>query len=195
MEQIRFSHDRNVDTILSVSKKHWSTYIIPFFGLLLGLLFLFGKTYFIGIGLLFFGILKILSNRSTSWLLTNEDLIIKSGFLPWKKTYFEIPKEDIFEAFYSHGLFANIFGYGRLTIRRTDGTTSAFSTGGMTNPKEIIGSINSLVREIKKNRKMNFLNVNNNHSIADEINKLVELRNQGLLNDEEFNIQKQRLIN
>lgn len=145
--------------------------------------------------LLIVGITKTLSNRSTSWTLTDEDLIIKSGFLPWNKIYLEIPKEDLYEALYSRGFFATIFGFGTLTIRRTEGTTSSFTTSGMTNPQEITGSINSLVREIKKKSRMNFINITNNQSVADEINKLLELKNQGLINEEEFAIQKQRLIN
>jgi hypothetical protein len=195
MEQIRQSHDRTVDTILATSKKHWATYIVPLFALILGLLFLIFKSYLFGIVLATFGIIKILSNKSTSWTLTNEDLVIKSGFMPWRKTSFEIPKEDIYEAFYSKSMFGSIFGFGNLAIRRTEGTTSSFSCSGMTEAKEIMGSINSLVREIKKNPKTNTINFTNNISLADEIQKLVELKNQGILNEDEFNMQKQRLIN
>lgn len=194
MDQVRFSHDRTTGTILAISKKHWSTYIWPAFVVLLGLTFLLSKNYIFGSIILIIGVTKILSNKSTSWTLTDEDLIIRSGFLPWRKIYFEIPKEDIYEAFYSYGFFANIFGFGNLTIRRTEGTTSSFSCSGMTNPKEIVGSINSLVREIKKNPKANFLNINSNYSVADELQKLVELKNQGLLNEDEFNAQKRKLI-
>ena len=80
---------------MAISKKHWSTYIWPTFAVLLGLLFLIVKSYIFGFILIIVGITKVLSNKSTFWTLTEEDLIIKSGFLPWKKTYFEIPKEDI----------------------------------------------------------------------------------------------------
>lgn len=195
MEQIGHSHDRNIDTILAISKKHWSTYIIPILAVLWGLSFLSSFFFPIGIILMFFGIFRILSNKSTFWTLTNEDLVIKSGFLSWKKTHFEIPKEDIFEAFYHKSMFGSLFGFGNLTVRRTEGTTSTFSTSGMTEPHVITGSINSLVRKIKKNPKTNIMNFTNNISLADEIQKLAELKNQGILDDTEFNIQKQRLIN
>lgn len=88
-----------------------------------------------------------------------------------------------------------MFGFGNLTIRRTEGTTSTFSCYGMTDPKEIMGSVNSLVRKLKKNQKTNTVNFTNNISLADEIQKLVDLKNQGILNDDEFNAQKQMLIN
>ncbi|MBS1572680.1 MAG: PH domain-containing protein, partial [Bacteroidetes bacterium] len=153
------------------------------------------KSYFLGPVLLIFGIIRIFSNKSTSWTLTNEDLVIKSGFIPWRKTYFEIPKEDIFEAFYNKSMFGSMFGFGNISIRRTEGTTSIFSCTGMTEPQEITGSINSLVREIKKSPKTQTMHFTNNISLADEIQKLVELKNQGVLNDDEFNSQKQRLIN
>ncbi len=195
MEQIRHSHDRTVDTILAISKKHWATYILPTVAVLFGLFFLLGKYNIIGIGLIFFGVTKILTNKSTSWTLTNEDLVIKSGFTPWRKLYFEIPKEDIYEALYHRTIFGSIFGFGDLSVRRTDGSTSTFSCSGMTDPKEITGSVNALVRETKKSSKNNTVNFTNNISLADEIQKLAELKNQGILNDEEFNVQKQRLIN
>lgn len=195
MEQIRYSHDQISKTIIAISKKHWSTYIWPVVASVLGLILLIGKSYLLGIIFLPAGVMKILSNKSTSWILTDQELIIRSGFLPWRKTYLEIPKEDIYEAFYSNGFLANIFGYGSLTIRRTDGTTSAITNDGMTNPKEIIGAINSLVREIKKNLSGNQLNHNNLAIIADEIEKLIELKNQGLIDNEEFLFYKQKLIN
>ena len=188
MEEIRHSHGRFVDTILAVSQKHWATYIIPVLFIVLGLFFLIAKNYFLGSVLSVYGIAKILSNRSTSWMLTNEDLVIKSGFLPWRKIYFEIPKEDIYEAFYHKSLFGTVFGFGTLTVRRTDGTTSAFSTTGMTDPQEITGAINSLVRELKKAPLNPTFNFTGNISMADEIQKLVELKNQGILSDEEFDI-------
>ena len=194
MEQIGHSQGRKTETILAVSTKHWAIYILPGIATLLGLFLLIVKSYFFAGALLLYGITKILSNRSTVWVLTNEDLVIRSGFLPWRKTYFEIPKEDIYEAYYSKTMFGSFLGYATITVRRTEGSTSSFFATGMTDPGEIIGSINALVRDLKKRPQQNFVNVNAHPSLADELQKLVELKNQGLLTEEEFNAQKQKLI-
>lgn len=194
MEQIGQPHDRRTEMIMAISKKHWATYIFPAIAVFIGIICLFTGHYLIMLLFFIAGITKLLSNKSTAWTLTNEDLIIKSGFLPWRKVYYVIPKEDIFEAYYRKSAIGTIFGYGTLNIRRTEGTTTSFHEKGMTNPDEITGSINSLIRELKKNPKVNFVNLNTNHSIADEIQKLVELKNQGLLSEEEFSAHKQKLI-
>ena len=104
------------------------------------------------------------------------------------------PKEDIYEAYYSKTMFGSFLGYATITVRRTEGSTSSFFATGMTNSGEITGSINALVRDLKKSPKQNFVNVNAHPSLADELQKLVELKNQGLLTEEEFNAQKQKLI-
>ncbi|MCB9201977.1 MAG: SHOCT domain-containing protein [Flavobacteriales bacterium] len=195
MEQIRHSHDRQVNTVLVISKKHWVTYVIPVILLIIGALSILSKNFIGGIIFLTLGIITVLANKSVSMVLTNEDLVFKSGFLPWNKTYYEIPLEDIYESYFEKGIFATIFGFASITIRRTEGTTSSFSSSGMTEAKELTGSINSLIRKIKKNTKQSFVNVNANISIADEIHKLVELKEKGILSAEEFDLHKQRLLN
>lgn len=184
--------------IICQSKKHLFSYVFPAILVFIG--FLFGTTFFyessfiglIGIIMIFFGLHKILQNRTTMWILYEDELVIKSGFLSWKKTFFAIPIDNIFEAFYQNDFFAHLFKYGHLNIRRTEGSTSSFRTAIMTNNKEITGTINTMVRNLKTNSlQKKSLNLN----LSDELLKLVNLKNQGILSEEEFQKGKDKIMN
>lgn len=189
---------RTIDNtpVVCESTKHWTVYVGPVFVILLALFFSLGmeKYLIVWIAIILLSILRILSSKSSKWILTKNELIIKSGFLPWRKSYFDIPIDTIFEAYYEHNLFANIFGYGHLNIRRTEGSTSSFRTTKMTKHKEITTNINSMVQELKKQEKlMNMPQPTVN--TVDELYKLSQLKQQGILTDEEFEHMKQKLIN
>lgn len=193
MEKVHLSKDEN--KILCVSKKHWTSNILPIAFLVVGCVLLIYKIAFWGYIVIFASITKILSNRATTWTLSEEKLIIRSGFLSWKKTYFEIPREEFYEAFYSKSFWGMFLGYAQITIRRNEGITSSFSSKRMTNFKDITTSINTIASNIKKQKAQpqSFI-INQNISVADEIQKLVHLKAQGILSEEEFNIQKERLL-
>ncbi|MBS9768573.1 MAG: hypothetical protein KGV44_13685 [Flavobacteriaceae bacterium] len=188
--------------IICTSKKHWSSYIFPILFILIGL-FIFILGYFgitKNIYLIIIGLLlsirylnKILAYKSTMWILTKEDLTIKSGFLPWAKTHLEIPIEDIYDSYYQFGFFAKILGYGHLNIRRTEGSTSSFVTTQMTNCDLMTATINSEVLNLKKNA--NKMNYSTNISVADELIKLNDLLEKGVINKEEFDFQKNKILN
>lgn len=176
--------------VICVSSKHAIHHV------LLGLIILFSVIFsFLGIIIFILGIFWFLNIRSVKWILTENELIVKKGFLPWQKTYFEIPIEDIFEAYYTHGFFATIFGFGHLYVRRTDGTTSVFDEKMMKGHKEIVGHINSLIRDLKKKKSQaNVYNIGPNFLVSEELYKLSSMFEKGLLTEEEFQQQKGRLL-
>lgn len=185
-------------TVICQSKKHWIVYVFPYFMIVLGLFFMLTtlKYYVIaGIAFIVISVMKILKYKSTQWTLTDTDLIIKSGFLPWRKTYLNIPVDTIFEAYYKHDLLSNIFGYGHLYIRRTEGMTSGFDESAMIKHGEITGKINTMIRELKKPQTQQITPQTQKSSNIDELVKLTELHRQGAITDEEFERLKQRLIN
>lgn len=211
MEQANFSNSKNTETILAVSNKHWLASVLPAILTFLSIIWILSfdlLNAIMGIALLFYSGTWFLSNRNTSWVLTNDLLIIKSGFLPWKKIYYEIPKEDIYEAYFSQGVAGSLIGYATLVVRRNDGLSSFFTFTKMTNKEEIVGNINTLVGKLKKQQEHIVANTgevvkelkkqNNqsfqNYSVADELYKLSTLREKGLITEEEFNSQKKKLI-
>lgn len=205
MEETKKASGEISDEIICISNKHWSAYVFPIFFLTIGGLFLFMGLFspltkingwtISGLILSLFSLNKILANKSTKWILTKEDLIIKSGFLPWKKSYFEIPIENIYEAYYQFGFWAKIMGYGHLNIRRTEGSTSQFITTKMTNFKEITATVNSEVRKLKKlANQVQKISGGNNFSISDELLKLNDLFEKSIISEDEFIEQKNKLL-
>lgn len=207
MEQANFSNQRNAEIILAVSYKHWRANISPILLMIVGGILLFSSKMWgitIGVSLLYFAGTRFLSNKQTSWVLTNDLLIIKSGFLPWKRIYYEVPKEDIYEAYFSQGILDSFFGSATLVIRRTDGLASTIAFKKMTNKEDIIGNINASIREHKKYpqhiasntsdivQELRFQNAKS--SVADELYKLSILKEKGLISTEEFEAHKRKLI-
>lgn len=185
-------------TILCQSKKHWIVYIFPSFMILLGLIFMLLPLKFyliLGIAFVVISIIKILDYKSTQWTLTESELIIKSGFLPWRRDYLEIPIDTIFEAYYRHNLLSNIFGYGHICVRRTEGVTSGFDESAMINHGEITGKINAMIRDLKEPQTQQITPQTQKSSNIDELVKLTELHRQGALTDDEFERMKQKIIN
>lgn len=191
--------------VICLSKKHWSVYIFPSFLLFIG--FLYFLSSFAGIRqdvfrLIFSVVIcllslnRILDSKKTEWILTKDVLIIKSGFLPWRRSYFEIPIEDVYEAYYEFGFWAKIFGYGHLIVRRTEGDTSVFRTAKMTNCDNMTQRINAEVRDLKR-QQMNRggeSNVNKSHFVADELSKLNDLLLKGVISKDEFLDQKKKIL-
>ena len=206
MEETKKTSGKISDEVICVSNKHWSAYILPVFLLLIvGLFLLMGLFLHItkingetisGIVFSLLSLKKIMENKSTKWILTKEGLIMKSGFLPWTKSNFEVPIENIYEAYYRFGFWAKILGFGHLTIRRTEGTTSQFIATKMTNFKQITAKINSEVRNLKKLAKqVQKISDGSSLSISDELLKLNELLEKSIISEDEFKAQKNRLLN
>ena len=199
MEQTMTPKQKEINTskVICESKKHFFANFFPIFliivGAFFGIAFFYEASFMglVGIIMIAFGIHKILLNKTTRWILYEDELIITSGFLPWQRIFFTIPIDNIFEAFYQHDFFAHLFKYGHLNIRRTEGSTSSFRTTAMIKNKEMTGTINSMVRNLKTNPvQKNPLNQN----LSDELLKLANLKNQGILTEEEFQLQKQKML-
>lgn len=209
MEQVNFLHNKNTEIILAYSKKHWFASILPAFLVFLGIAWILSFKIFniiLGLLLLFYAGTRLLANRQTSWMLTNDLLIIKSGFLPWRRVYYEIPKEDIYEAYFTQGIAGSMLKFATIVVRRNDGSASYFSESKMADFEEMIGRINDVVVKLKKSNQHIVANTGeivselkrqnaNAQLIADELYKLSALKEKGLITDEEFNAQKRKLIN
>lgn len=66
----------------------------------------------------------IIFNKTFTWTFDDSKLIIKSGFLPWKKSYYTVPIEDVYEACLTQSTLSNILGRADIVIRKTDGVSS-----------------------------------------------------------------------
>lgn len=181
-----------------IIKKNWSAYLIPGILILLGLTFLKQNTFFmiIGILLIVYNAIRVISLMKVKWTLSEGNVFIEGGFLPWAKTEFQVPVFDIYECIYNTNLFSHIVKSGNLNLRRTEGVTSQLTVTSMTNAKEFSAQVNSMVHTYKG--KKNNVYVNNSTpstSASEEIVKINDLKNKGLISESEYQIMKSKIIN
>lgn len=181
--------------ILIVARKHWYAYLPPAILFFICLIVWLTIKFIALLGIIWC-IHLVLKYQSTSWSLTDHELIIQKGYLPWTKSYYSIPIEDIYEAYYRHGLEAKLFKFGHLSIRRTDGTTTEFTERTMSHADELTGTVNAMVRQLKQQRYQpaQSINVQTNINITHSLIELAKLKERGILTDSEFEQAKRRTI-
>ncbi len=189
-----------------VSKKHkindliWNFGIVYSFVSFLG--FFLSKhsiSFGFGIPIAIYCLYRIKKNNSVQWILEDEVLTYKSGLFSWNKTNFQIDIDTIYEAYYKFGFFSNLFGYADLFIKRTDGISTTYTEKRMTNAADLISKVNNLISENRKKTKLpnqSNTQINNFYSqnSTDELYRLSELLNKGLINQNEFDEQKTKIL-
>lgn len=194
------------NNILIISKKHWWSYIPPPFTILfvvllfLGFYFSYTKELTIALSpIAVFFIIKyiyvILVNLTTTWTLTTKYLIIKSGFLPWKKYEAHVPIFNIYEARYSKSFLGTFLGFANLIIHDTKGNTSRYFEKTMNRPRKITSAINGLIAEIQTNNETEISKNTDTISITSELRNLAALKDEGIISENEYSLLKSKIIN
>ena len=141
-----------------------------------------------------FGIRKVVLNKKVSWVLRDNCLTIKGGFLPWKQSHYDIDISQIFEASYFKSPLGSMIGYGKLCLQRTDG--SVFYESTMTNHKLLMSEVNNRIHEYRNPKSTTSVNRSEQpKSVVYELKELAELNKSGVLSNSEFEKLKQKLIN
>jgi hypothetical protein len=179
-----------------ISKKHWTAYVVPVAILCIGLFLITMGSYmlYIGLALIFIALRKVVILSRVRWVLSDNDLLICRGILPWQRTQMQIPIFNIYESYVSFGMFGHFLDYGSISIRRTEGVTSQISETSLAGAKRLSGRINSLVQEYVQQKSGGNHQLNKG-SFARELQHLVELRDNGELTAAEYERLKQKLIN
>lgn len=186
-------------------KKHWTVYIVPSIFLLAALFFVylsFGiKTKWISVGMLVFAsftavskIMKILNLASVSWTFNGRELQVRRGVLSWKKTLIQIPIFDIYDSSISNGFLGHYLNFGHISIRRTEGMTSQLSERHMAGALNFSGHVNHCVQEYKKGQNLVNSVKGESKDVVMMIQRLVDLKNTGVLSEEEFERLKKKVI-
>ncbi|MEW5979247.1 MAG: PH domain-containing protein [Acidobacteriota bacterium] len=152
-----------------------------------------GLVFLIVVVLLIRALAKWLYLRSFSWTVMDEQVVIKRGWLPWRKLHFEIPIDTVFEAYYTFGLFGRLFNFGHCTLRRTEGVTSEFSETYMARAEELVRLINRKVREFKKQQKQ--APSVSTRSEVEELKELALLKADGSISAQEYETLKRKIVN
>ena len=128
---------------------------------------------------------------STSLVLTNDRLIHRSGILA--KSGREIPLNHINDISYRQRIFERIIGAGDVVIESAgEGGQEVFTD--LPKPGRIQ---NEIYRQIEgeKNRMADRMAGRRELSLAEQLEKLDELRQRGVLTQVEFDAQKAQLLN
>ncbi len=197
------------EKVLLVTYTSWISMIGP---AIIALVAIVGS-YFIGfterygwavalLGILIF-IIKYLQWRSNIWVVTNYRVIDEMGLLSHYAK--ESPLDKINNVSYDQTMWGRIFNYGHVEIQ-TAAEVGATDYYNVFHPKRLKDSITLAQSEYKNiqlsNQAIQMASamgiqnkaVTGSYTIATELEKLFDLRQRGILSEEEYNKAKSRLI-
>ena len=163
-------------------------------------LFVFGQddrksylTYPIGVialATLVWVIVRYLKWRTTYFVITSDRLIYRHGVIG--KAGIEIPLERVNNVNFKQGIFERIIGAGDLLIE-SGGEDGQQRFTDVSHPDKVQNLIHM---QMEDNQKRSFsVNVAGGNDVATQLEKLEGLRDRGSISAEEFEAQKQRLLN
>jgi uncharacterized membrane protein YdbT with pleckstrin-like domain len=130
--------------------------------------------------------------QTTNFVLTNERVIIRRGILA--KQGREIPLEHINDISYNQSLFERIIGAGNVVIESA-GERGQEVFPDLPNPATIQNDIYQQIEGVKTRRAdPASLSVTTQMSIPEQIEKLDELRQRGVITQAEFDTKKTQLL-
>lgn len=161
-------------------------------------------------------LVRLLGWRTTHFVVTTDRCIYRSGVL--KKTGIEIPLERINTVLFSQTLFERILNAGDLSIESA-GESSRQNFSDIRNPIQVQNTIYQQIEE-NENRKYDRISAEAREaaaasadaalgtssgssagpqptqvmSVAEQLHKLADLRDRGVLTDEQFEAQKRALL-
>jgi uncharacterized membrane protein YdbT with pleckstrin-like domain len=193
------------EKIIMETKPHWLTLVGPFFLMLIcSIMGIIIGSYGLLIVLVFVGyfVYKIVQRNNNLWIVTNLRVIDEYGV--FSNNTKESPLDKINNVSYLQSFFGKIFGYGNVQIQTAAeiGSTTYFS---VENPRELKDTITHMQEEYKlyqiKIQASEFANVmatgqqNTKTAVAAELEKLYELKQKGILTEEEYNNRKTKILN
>ena len=163
-------------------------------------LFVFGQenpkeflTYPIGVialGALVWLFVRYLKWRTTYFVITSDRLIYRHGVIA--KAGIEIPLERVNNVNFKQSIFERLIGAGDLLIE-SGGEDGQQRFSDIAKPAKVQNLIH-LQMEDNQNRSFS-VNVAGGNDVATQLEKLEGLRDRGSITAEEFEAQKQRLLN
>jgi len=196
------------EEILLVTYSSWIALIVPALVAIIGIV----ASYYIGfsthygwiaavVGLLFF-VIKYFSWRAYIWVVTNFRVIDEAGLL----NHFakESPLEKINNVSYDQNIWGRIFNYGHVKIQTAAevGATDYFNVHRPKKLKDTITQAQSDLENIKLSNQAtqmaSVLGLNKQgvaQSISAELEQLYNLRQKGVLTEDEYIRAKNKLLN
>jgi uncharacterized membrane protein YdbT with pleckstrin-like domain len=131
---------------------------------------------------------EIVSWATSHFVVTTDRLIDRSGL--FAKRSMEIPLEKISDVRFSQGVLERVIGAGDLTIE-SPGEFGQETFSNVRRPEEV----QKLIYQMgEANQRRMVTPGTAPSSVADELERLARLRDQGVITDEELQAQKARLL-
>jgi uncharacterized membrane protein YdbT with pleckstrin-like domain len=199
---------KNEETILLITRQHWIRLAIPFFIWLLAtvLLIVFASTtgFIIALVAALYPMIEYLNWKNNLWCITNMRVVDESGF--FNRYSKESPLDKINNVEYDQNIWGRIFGFGNVDIQ-TAAELGETTYELIQHPKLLKDTITHAQEEYKKAQITNQAKQlaeaiakstaaarPSQEMIADELQKLFNLYQQGAITQEEYQIQKSKLI-
>ena len=186
-------------------KPHWFTLIIPFLIMLVGSITGFAiGSYGLVLPLLSvcYVIYKIIERNNNIWVVTTLRVIDENGV--FSNNSKESPLDKINNVTYNQSFWGKIFSFGNVQIQTAAeiGSTTYFA---VERPKELKDTITRMQEEYKlyqiKKQATELAGAiltgqqNIQPGVAFELEKLYELKQKGILTEEEYNNRKAKILN
>ena len=196
------------EQILLITRHHWIKLILPIFVWLIAavlLIWLAGNLGFIGtLVLALYPMYEYINWKNNLWCITTLRVVDESGF--FSRYSKESPLDKINNVEYDQNIWGRIFGFGNVDIQ-TAAELGETTYELIQHPKLLKDTITQAQEEYKKTQISNQAKQlaeaiakstaavqPAQQMIADELQKLFSLYQQGAITQEEYGIQKNRLM-
>ena len=194
------------EKVILVTKPHLFTLIIPFLILLvtsiiIGFL-IGGYGYILVLGAAVYFIYKVVERNNNIWAVTNLRVIDEFGV--FSNNSKESPLDKINNVSYQQSFWGKVFGFGNVQIQ-TAAEIGSTTYSTVENPKKLKDSITRMQEEYKENQikkqaaeLANAIIAGQQNSKIDvpaELEKLYDLKQRGIITEEEFVNRKAKILN
>jgi uncharacterized membrane protein YdbT with pleckstrin-like domain len=198
---------KHEEKVILITRPHWFTIL---FALLLGVIGIAGGIVLSAFGLVLAGIpvavvlagyagYRILERNRNIWAVTNMRVIDEEGV--FSSDTKESPLDKINNVSYSQSFWGKIFGFGNVDIQ-TAAEIGETTYNNVESPGKLKDAITTMQEEYKKMQMKrqakefaDAIGTANDNDIGTELEKLNQLKEKGVITDEEFEAGKKKLLN
>ena len=184
---------KNNEHIILETRLHWLTLTIPFLVAValeaLRLIYL-PKYWYLDFVLLFYFMLKVYQRKRNLWAVTNFRIVDEEGI--FSKYSKESPLDKINNVSFHQSFIGSIFGYGDIEIQ-TGAEAGATIYRFVQSPSILRDAITTAQDEYAVSRGKPVIQ-NDKIGFATELEKLFELKQKGVLTEEEYQKRKSKML-
>ena len=197
---------KNNETVALVIRPHWFVLVLPSLLAIMGIVpgvLIGGYGFIIPFCAFCYLGYKIVERKHNLWAVTNLRVIDEFGVISLNSK--ESPLDKINNVTYEQSIWGRMFGYGNVQIQ-TAAEVGSTIYHQVEKPKELKDMITQMQEEYKKSQIIsqaqelaNAIAAGSNNqsrsNVASEIEKLFELRQKGIITEDEFSAGKRKLLN